>query len=146
GAATAMLYDELLATFSANVPRTETKLNQIKTSILAPAITNSIKTGQHGWLKLLSGTPVFSWSLNLATAAFSTANTATWKGGFSGDGNLHILTTADTYTLEVPATNPDNHEPVAFAETLDSVIEARRSGGTIVRFDGSGSSDPDEGD
>lgn len=146
GAATAMLYDELLATFSANVPRTETKLNQIKTSILAPAITNSIKTGQHGWLKLLSGTPVFSWSLNLATGAFSVGNTATWKGGFSGDGNLHILTTADTHTLKVPATNPDNHEPIAFAETLDATIEARRSGGTIVRFDGSGSNDPDEGD
>ncbi len=146
GAATATLYDELLATFSANVPRTESKLNQIKTSILAPAITNSIKTGQHGWLKLLSGTPVFSWSLNLATAAFSVGNTSTWKGGFSGGGNLHILTTADAHTLKVPATNPDNHEPVAFAETLDSVVEARRSGGTIVRFDGSGSSDPDEGD
>ncbi|MEP7339535.1 MAG: HYR domain-containing protein [Acidobacteriota bacterium] len=155
GAATATLYDELLLAFSANVPRTETKLNQIKTSILAPAITNSLKTGQHGWLKLLSGTPVLSWSLNLATAAFnggnggnggSTANAATWKGGLSAGGNLHILTTADTHTLKVPATNPDNHAPEALADTLDNVIEARRAGGTIVRFDGSNSSDPDEGD
>jgi len=146
GAATAMLYDELLAAFSANVARTETKLNQIKSSILAPAITNTLKTGQHGWLKLLSGTPVLSWSLNLATTPFSTANATTWKGGFSGDGNLHILTTADTHTLKVPATNPDNHAPEAFAETLDNFIEARRAGGTIVRFDGSGSSDIDEGD
>jgi hypothetical protein len=146
GAATAMLYDELLLSFSANVPRTETKLNQIKASILGPAITNSLKTGQHGWLKLVSGTPVFSWSLNLATAKFVTTNTATWKGGFSGDGNLHILTTADAHTLKVPATNPDNHAPSAVAGTLDTVIEARRAGGTIVRFDGSGSSDPDDGD
>lgn len=145
GAASVMLYDELLASFGANVPRTETKLNQIKPSVLAPAITNTIKSGQHGWLKLLSSTPVLSWSLNLATTSFAT-DASTWRGGFSGDGNLFVLTTADSYTLKVPATNPDNHAPVAIAETIESFVEAKRADGTIVRLDGSSSSDPDAGD
>lgn len=145
GAASVMLYDELLAAFGANVPRTETRLNQIKPSVLAPAITNTIKSGQHGWLKLLSSTPVLSWSLNLATASFAT-DSSTWRGGFSGDGNLFVLTAADSYTLKVPATNPDNHAPEAIAETIESFVEAKRAGGTIVRFDGSSSNDPDAGD
>lgn len=146
GAASVMLYDELLAAFGANVPRTETKLNQIKASVLAPAITNTIKSGQHGWLKLLSNTPVLSWSLNLATTSFTAVDAGTWRGGFSGDGNLVILTTSDTHTLKVPATNPDNHAPTALAETIGSFIEARRDEGTIVRLNGSDSSDIDEGD
>lgn len=140
--ATVTLYDEALASFGANVARTENKLNQIRPSLLQPPITNTILPGQHGWLKLLSHSPVFSWSLNMTTAPF-TASGASWNGGFSGDGNLHVLTTADSFTLTVPAVNPNNRPPFAAAATLETQIEARRGDGTIVRLDGSGSGDED---
>lgn len=145
GAATVMLYDELLASFGATVARTENKLNQIRPSLLQPPITNTILPGQHGWLKLLATSPVFSWTLNMATAPF-TASGGNWRGGISGDGNLHVLTSADTFTLTVPATNPNNHSPFAIAENLGLQIEARRADGTIVRLDGSGSGDEDVDD
>ncbi|MFN0088386.1 MAG: HYR domain-containing protein [Blastocatellia bacterium] len=146
GAATVTLYDELIASFGANVPRNETRLNQIRSSVTAPPITSTILPGQHGWLKMLSSTPVISWSLNLATAPFSAAANGAWRGGFSGDGNLHILTVVETYSLKVPATNPGNHAPVAAAETIGLQVEARRAGGTIVRLDGSPSTDEDPDD
>lgn len=144
--ATVMLYDELVAAFSASLSRTETKLNQIRPSVLAPPITNTILPGQHGWLKVLSSTPVFAWSLNMNLTPFTVGGVSTWRGGLSGDGNLHVLTTAETFTLKVPATNPNNHPPVAIAETIGLQIEARRQGGTIVRLDGSASSDEDAED
>ncbi|MGE0131723.1 MAG: HYR domain-containing protein [Blastocatellales bacterium] len=142
GVATVMLYDESLTFFGANVARTENKLNQIRPSLLQPPITNTILPGQHGWLKLLSTSPVFSWSLNMATAPFTAAG-GSWSGGFSGDGNLHVLTTADSFTLTVPAVNPNNRPPFALAATLPFQIEARRADGTIVRLDGSSSGDED---
>lgn len=146
GAATAMLYDDLLVAFGANVPRTETRLNQIRSSVLAPPITNTLLSGEHGWLKLLSSTPVISWSLNLALQSFSATGNGGYRGGFSGDGNLHILTTAETHVMKVPATNPNNHPPIAIAETIGLQVEARRAGGVIVRLDGSSSSDQDPND
>src|SRR5262249_25481168 len=136
GAATVTLYDELLASFGANVGRTENKLNQIRSSLLQPPITNTILPGQHGWLKLLSNSPVLSWSWTLARTPFITSG-AGWHGGLSGDGNLHVLTTADNFTLKTPAANPNNHPPLAIAATLNTQIEARRGDGTIVRLDGS---------
>ena len=145
GAATVTLYDELLESFGANVARTENKLNQIRPSLQQPPITNTILPGRHGWLKLFSNTPVLSWSLNTATAPF-TASGVSWRGGLNGDGNLHALTTAENFTLRVPAAVPNNHPPVAIAETLGLQIEARRASGTIVRLDGSGSNDEDPGD
>jgi len=145
GALTVTLYDELLATFSATAARTENKLNQLRPSLLQPPITNTILPGQRGWLKLLSSVPVLSWSENVATASF-TASGGIWRGGLSGGGNPHTLTTADDFTLKVPATIPNNHAPIAIAESLGLQIEARRAEGTIVRFDGSGSSDEDAGD
>ena len=99
---TVTLYDELIAVFSATAPRTENRLNQLRPSLLQPPITNTILPGQRGWLKLLSGTPVLSWSENMATAPF-TASAGNWRGGFNGGGNLHALTTADDFTLKVPA-------------------------------------------
>ncbi len=145
GAATVTLYDELLASFGATVARTENRLVQIRPSLLQPPITSTILPGQHGWLKLLSGSPIFSWSLNMATAPFAVSGPS-WRGGYSGDGNLHILTTAENFVLKVPATNPNNHPPVAIAETIGLQVEARRSEGTIVRLDGSASSDEDPED
>src|SRR5215468_631344 len=145
GALTVTLYDELLATFSATAARTENKLNQLRPSLLQPPITNTILPGQRGWLKLLSSVPVLSWSENVAIASF-TASGGIWRGGLSGGGNPHTLTTADDFTLKVPATIPNNHAPIAIAESLGLQIEARRAEGTIVRFDGSGSSDEDAGD
>jgi hypothetical protein len=140
------LYDELLASFGASLSRTEMRLGQIRSSVLAPPITNTLQPGQHGWLKLISSTPVFSWSLNMATRPFSAATNGDWRGGLNGDGNLHVLTAADNFTLKAPAVNPNNHPPVAAVETIGLQIEARRADGTIVRLDGSSSSDEDTGD
>lgn len=140
------LYDALIAPFAASLSRTETKLNLIRPSMLAPPITNTILPGQHGWLKILSNTPVFAWSFNMSLLPFTVGGVSTWRGGLRGDGNLHVLTTAETFTLQAPATNPNNHAPVALAETISAQIEARRQGGTIVRLDASASSDEDAGD
>ncbi len=145
GALTVTLYDELLAVFSATAPRTENRLNQLRPSILQPPITNTILPGQRGWLKLLSGGPSLSWYENVATAPFI-ASAGNWSGGFNGGGNPYALTTADEFTLKVPANVPNNRPPFAIAESLGQRIEARRAGGTIVRLDGSGSFDEDEGD
>jgi hypothetical protein len=145
GSATVTLYDQALLSFSASVARTENKLNQIRSSLLQPPITNTLLPGQHGWLKLQSSTPILSWSLNMATSPFTVVGDG-WRGGMSGDGNLHALTTAENFTLKVPASNPNNHPPFAIAETLGIQIEARRGEGTIVRLDGSGSYDEDPGD
>ncbi len=144
--ANVMLYDELLAGFGASLSRTEMRLSQIRPSALAPPITSTLQPGQHGWLKLISSTPVVSWSLNMATQPFVVAANGNWRGGFSGDGNLHILTSAESFTMKVPATNPNNRPPVAVAETIGLQIEARRANGTIVRLDGSSSSDEDQED
>ncbi len=146
GAATATLYDSLLASFSASVPRTENNLNQLRSALTQPPITNTLQPGDHGWLKLLSTTPVISWSLNMKTSQFSASANGTWRGGFNGDGNLHILTSADSFTVKVPANNPNNHPPAAIAETIGLQVEARRPAGTIVRLNGSLSSDEDPDD
>jgi hypothetical protein len=145
GSATVTLYDELLASFSASVARTENKLNQIRPSVLQPPITNTLLPGQHGWLKLQSSTPILSWSVNAAVSPFAVSG-VTWRGGIGGAGSLHTLTTTDSFTLKVPASNPNNRAPVAIAESLGVQIEARRGDGTVVRLDGSGSSDEDAGD
>lgn len=145
GTATVLLYDALLTSFGANVARTENRLNQIRPSLLQPPITNTILPGQSGWLKLLSNSPVLSWSLNMATSPFLALDPG-WRGGFSGDGNLHALTTAENFTLKVPASDPNNHPPFAVADTLNTQIEARRGNGTIVRLNASGSGDEDPGD
>ena len=146
GAATVTFYDHLLAAFVANAPRTENQLDQLRPSPILPPITSTLKPGDHGWLKVLSSSPVISWSLNLAVLPFAMNGDASYVGGFSGDGNLHILTTVENYVVKVPASNPDNHPPVAVAETIGIQVEARRSTGTIVRLDGSSSSDEDLND
>ncbi|HKQ78687.1 MAG TPA: HYR domain-containing protein [Blastocatellia bacterium] len=145
GSLTVTLYDQLLAVFSATAARNENKLNQLRPSILQPPITNTILPGQRGWLKILSGTPVLSWSENVAAAPF-TASGGIWVGGLNGGGNLYALTTADEFTLKVSATIPNNRAPFAVAESLGLRIEARRGEGTIVRLDGSGSGDVDPED
>src|SRR5262245_27142506 len=145
GSLTVTLYDQLLAVFSATAARTENKLNQLRPSILQPPITNTILPGQSGWLKLLSGAPVLSWSDNAPTAPFK-ASGGTWSGGLDGGGNPYALTTADNFTLKVPATVPNNRAPFAIAQSLGLRIEARRAEGTIVRLDGSGSGDEDAGE
>ncbi len=143
--ANVMLYDELLANFGASVARSEIRLNQIRSSVLSPPITNTIQPGQHGWLKLLSATPVFTWTLSSRLAPFTTSG-GSWRGGLNGSGQLLTLTTAENFVLNVPATNPNNHAPIAVADTIGLEVEARRASGTIVRLDGSGSSDEDQDD
>ncbi|MGH9845951.1 MAG: hypothetical protein ACREEM_45180 [Blastocatellia bacterium] len=125
--ANVMLYDELLAGFGAGLWRTEMRLNQIRPSALAPPITSTLQPGQHGWLKLISSTPVISWSLNMATQPFVVATNGNWRGGFSGDGNLHVLTTAESFTMKVPATNPNNQPPVAVVAPLPSTLSPIRT-------------------
>lgn len=146
GAISVTLFDELLASFGGSVARTEARLNQIRSTVTSPPITSTLQPGMHGWLKVFSQTPGISWSLNRATAPFAPTENGGWTGGFSGDGNLHFLTLADTYTISVPAVNPGNHPPVASAEMIGLQVEARRGDGTIIRLDGSPSNDEDPDD
>ncbi len=78
-------------------------------------------------------------------APFTTSG-GSWRGGLNGSGQLLTLTTAENFVLNVPATNPNNHAPIAVADTIGLEVEARRASGTIVRLDGSGSSDEDQDD
>lgn len=146
GTNTVTLYDDASQSFGANLPRTENSLSQVRPSLTQPAITSTLLPGEHGWLKLLSYTPVTSWSLNLSTAGFEAAYTGEWVGGFSGDGNLHILTSAENYSITISAVNPNSNPPVAIAELIGLQIEARRATGTIVRLDGGQSNDRDPDD
>ncbi len=146
GAVTATLYDNQSNSSGGNVPKTENRLNQIRSSQTQLPITVSLQPGDNGWLKLVSNSPIISWSLNTAIGKFADSGNGTWRGGFSGDGNLHILATAENFVVKVPANIPNNRPPVAVAETIGFQVEARRPSGTIVRLDGSASSDADPDD
>lgn len=147
GSIVSTVFDELLAMASATVGSLEVKVGNLKPSINAQPITNTILKGHRGWMKLTPGTPIFGWTSNLPNAAF-TAQTASssWTGGLKGGVSLHTLATTDSFLLKTVSTNPNNHAPTANFETINYDIEARGINGTIVRLDGRSSTDPDEGD
>ncbi|HMX25206.1 MAG TPA: HYR domain-containing protein, partial [Blastocatellia bacterium] len=147
GSMLATVYDELLAQTSATIGGTEVRLGTVKGSATAPPITNTILKGRRGWLKVSPGSPVFPWVTNAANAPFVTqSGSSNWTGGMNGGGTLHILAAANTSLLRVTSTNPNNLAPTANFETIPINTEARATNGTIVRFDGRSSSDPNPDD
>ncbi len=143
GAASLMLYDDKANAFNASIPRNEARLSQVRPSAIQPPVTSTILSGENGWLKITSFTPILPWAINQSLSPFNVVGNNGWRGGISGDGNLHILSTADTQSIKIPSINPNNNPPTALAETIGLQVEARRAGGTIVRLDGTDSSDPD---
>jgi hypothetical protein len=142
GSISSSLYDDAFNVSSATLGRTENKLGAVRAIGGSQSFTAIIGKGRRGWLKMLSATPMFAWSNTLALAPFSAAGPV-WGGGLSGGGNLQYLTASDFFRIVAPASNPNNHLPLAVAEPISRVIEARRSTGTIVRLDASASSDED---
>lgn len=142
GSIFANLYDDAFNTAAATIGKTENVLGTVRSSGNNPHFASIIGKGHRGWLKLLSATPLFAWANTMATAPLAVAGNS-WSGGISGGGNLHYLTASDFFKIVAPASNPNNHLPVAAAETIGAIIEARRGNGTIVRLDGSASSDED---
>ncbi|HWQ35491.1 MAG TPA: PKD domain-containing protein [Blastocatellia bacterium] len=141
GSIFATLYDDAFSTSAATLGRTENVLGALRSNG-GQHFTSIIGKGHRGWLKMLSATPLFAWSNTLATTPFSAADNI-WNGSLSGGGNLHYLTASEVFRIVAPASNPNNHLPVASAEPIGPVIEARRATGTIVRLDASASSDED---
>jgi hypothetical protein len=99
-----------------------------------------------GWLKLALSTPSLAVISNFAISSITPFPSEGWAGGLSGSNNLHILSTTSSYSLVVPAGNPDNHAPVAEFAPLQFDLDARTPEGTIVRLDGTPSSDEDPED
>lgn len=142
GSIFATLYDDAFNIAAATMGRTENVLGTVRSNGANPHFASIIGKGHRGWLKLLSASPLFAWSNTLATAPFAVAGNS-WSGGISGGGNLHYLTVSDSFRIVAPASNPNNHLPIAEAEPIGALIEARRGTGTIVRLDASASSDED---
>ena len=145
GSISAALYDDAFNSSGATIGKTEIKLSTVKSLGGSQAFTAIIGKGHRGWLKMNSATPLFAWSNTQATVPFAASGNV-WSGGLNGGGNLHYLTVSDFAHIIAPASNPDNHTPLASAEPLGHFIEARRASGTIVRLDGSASSDEDPDD
>jgi len=147
GSVVSTVFDELLAQASATAGGLEVRVGNLKPSLNAPAITNSILKGHRGWMKLTPGAPVFAWTTNLPNAPFTAqATSSNWTGGLKGGTTLHILATTDSYVLKTVSTNPNNHAPTANFEAINYNTEARGANGTIVRLDGRISTDPDVDD
>jgi HYR domain/PKD domain len=145
GAVPATFYDDSPASFSATIGGIETNIGAVKPSVNAPPITSTLGAGRRGWLKLSLLTPIFCWSASTPNQAFSAAG-AIWNGGFNGGATFYLLAAASNVTLNTPAVDPNNLPPTANFATIDFKQEARSLNGTIVRLDGSSSSDPNAGD
>lgn len=147
GSMLATVYDESPAQTSATIGGTEVRLGTVKSSVNAPPITNTILKGRRGWLKITPGSPVFPWVTNTANNPFAAqTGSADWTGGMNGGGTLHILAGTNSYLLKIASTNPNNQAPTANFETIPINTEARAANGTIVRFDGRNSTDPNPDD
>lgn len=142
GSISAVLYDDNFNTSSTTIGRTEVRISEQRANNGPQSFTSILAKGHRGWLKLVVGTPLFAWSNTQTITQFAAADGG-WSGGISGGGNLHYLTAADSFQITAPATNPGNTSPVAVAEPLNAVIEARSGLGTIVRLDASASYDDD---
>ncbi len=145
GSISATLYDDAFNSSGTTIGKTETRLSTLKSIGGSQSFTAIIGKGHRGWLKMNSATPLFTWANTQANAPFAASGNV-WSGGLSGGGDLHYLTVSDFAHIIAPASNPNNHTPLASAEPLGRFIEARRASGTIVRLDGSASSDEDPED
>lgn len=144
GSGSVTVYDKALASFVGLVGATEINLEDLPKS-LSRLPVEAIQANA-GWLKLSMNSPSLAVISNFATSAITHTQPDGWTGGLSGSSNLHILSTTSTYTLKVPAGNPNNQAPIAEFVAFQYDTEARSAAGTIVRLDGTLSSDADPED
>jgi hypothetical protein len=144
GSGSVTVYDKTLAQFVGLIGAPELNLEDLSKSLTrlpaAALLANS------GWLKLSTNVPSLAVISNFATSSPIHTPPDGWSGGLTGSGNLHILSTTNTFALKVPAGNPNNKQPVAEFSGLQFETEARSAAGTIVRLDGTLSSDADPED
>ena len=144
-----ILIDPAIKQYAGVLSQLESRISAINVTSTSPAvpITQSILSGQRGWIRITPSTPILSWAGNVATAPFAAPGIyADYEGGMSGYSTPHILSTFGNFTTRTMALNPNNTGPTADFEVIEPVIEARGSMGTIVRLDGRVSTDPDPED
>ncbi|MFN0120062.1 MAG: HYR domain-containing protein [Blastocatellia bacterium] len=142
GSIAGQLFDDTLGTASTTIGRTETRLSTLRNNVTSQSFTSNVARGHRAWVKLNSTSPLLASFSSLAGAPLEITGNA-WAGGVSGGLNAQYLTVSDSHRIIAPASNPGNSLPVAQAEPLGSVIEARGAAGTIVRLDGRASQDDD---
>jgi hypothetical protein len=144
GSASATVYDKALAAFVGLIGVTEINLEDLPKSLTR--LPAAAVQANAGWLKLALNSPSLTVISNFATAPPTHTQPDGWTGGLTGTGNLHILSTTSSYALKVPAGNPNNQAPIAEFAAFPYDIDARSTAGTIVRLDGTLSSDDDPND
>lgn len=142
GSGSVTVYDKTLAVFIGLIGATELNLEDLPKS-LSRLPTEAIQANS-GWLKLSLNSPSLAVISNFATSAPNQSDS--WTGGLTGSSNLHILSSTSAYALKVPAGNPNNQAPIAEFLAFQYDTEARSAAGTIVRLDGTPSSDADPED
>ncbi len=144
GSASATVYDKTLAAFAGLIGATELNLEDLPRSLTR--LPAAAVQANAGWLKLTLNSPALALISNFATSQVTHTLPEGWAGGLTGSGNLHILSTATSFALSVPVGNPNNQAPIAEFVGLSYEINARSTAGTIVRLDGTLSSDADPND
>ncbi len=144
GSGSVTVYDKALAQFVGLIGAPELNLEDLPKSLTRlPAAAIQANAG---WLKLSMNVPSLAVISNFATSSLIHTQPDGWSGGLTGSGNLHILSTSSAYALKVPAGNPNNQAPIAEFAAFQFETEARSAAGTIVRLDGTLSSDADPDD
>ncbi len=144
GSSSVSVYDKSLTLYTGLIGGTELNLEDLPKS-LARLPAEAIQANS-GWLKLSMNSPSLTVISNFATNPITPTQPEGWSGGLTGSSNLHILSTTSTYTLKVPAGNPNNQTPIAEFVAFQYDTEARSAAGTIVRLDCTPSSDADPED
>jgi len=144
GSASVTVYDKTLGVYAGLVGAAEFDLEDLSKAISRmPAAAIQANAG---WLKLSMTTPSLAVISNFAVSKIAPTLPEGWSGGLSGSSNLHILSTINSFSLTVPAGNPNNHTPIAEFAPFQYEMDARSAAGTIVRLDGTTSSDEDPDD
>ena len=144
GSASVTVSDKTLALFVGLIGASEINLKDLSKAL--PKMPAAAIQANSGWFKLSMNSPSLAVISNFATSAITHTQPDGGAGGLTGSGNLHILSTTSAYALKVPAGNPNNHQPIAEFAGLQYDTEARSTAGTIVRLDGTPSSDEDPED
>ena len=144
GSASVTVYDKTLASYGGLLGAAEVHLEDLPRSLTRlPAAAIQANAG---WLRLSLSSPSLAIISNFATGPITYTVLDGWAGGLTGSTNLHILSTINAHALKVPAGNPNNQAPFAEFAALQFNTDARSAAGTIVRLDGTLSTDDDPGD
>ncbi|MFN7927657.1 MAG: HYR domain-containing protein [Blastocatellia bacterium] len=146
GSGSVTVYDKSLAAYGGLIGAAEINLEELAKIRLSPQLPNSGVQDGAGWLKLSMTGPSLAVISNFATAPIVLSQLDGWSGGLTGSSNLHLLTTTANHTVKIPSGNPGNRPPIAEFVPFAYTTEARSSVGTVVRLDGTLSTDPDSED